>query len=238
MIFFFNFLVSIQHCESIAKLRRKLQNISKRKILFLDETALRLNEAATTTLVYPGETEYVIVDENTAYSKRFDMIACCSGAQVFSPIIFSPKERKQAGVKGINTKMLIQYIENILAQAVGAIDEYPMYLVLDKSSIHNEQEILDAFHYNGCQSLVQVTKMSTQAAKRMSPLDNTLFAEWKQRCRNHDRITMRNIEQIMNDEWNNITPEHLYSYYHHCGLTSRVDPYTDCPLPSTHIHNT
>lgn len=79
--------------------------------------------------------------------------------------------------------------------------------------------MLDTFIYNNCQSIVEIIKMPTQAAKRMSPLDNTLFAEWKMRCRNHEKITMKNIVQIMNDEWNNITPEHLYSYYHHCGLT-------------------
>lgn len=130
-IFFFVFIVSIEHCESIAKLRHKLQHISKRKILFLDKTSLRLNEASTSTLVAPGETQYVIVEDNTNYSKRFDMIACCSGSQTFPPIIYTPKERTDAGVKGINKKMLHQYIEDILAQAIASTDEYPMHMVLD-----------------------------------------------------------------------------------------------------------
>jgi hypothetical protein len=235
--FFVFFLVLKSSCTSIAKLRRKLQNISKRKVLFLDETALRLNEAPTSTLVAPGETEYVVVDDNTSYSKRFDMIACCSGAQVFPPVIYTPKERSDAGVRGINTKMLIIYIQTVLAQACGALDLYPLYLVLDRSRIHNEKEIIDAFHDNGCQELIQVLKMPTQAAKRMSPLDNSLFAEWKNRCRNREKITMKNIEQIMNDEWNNITSEHLYSYYRKCRLTRSADVYSDCPLPSVHKHN-
>ena len=70
-------------CENIAKIRRRLKNISKRKIIFLDETHLKLNEAVSSTLLAPGETPYVIVSDNTSYSKRYDMIACCSGIQLF-----------------------------------------------------------------------------------------------------------------------------------------------------------
>ncbi len=232
------FLVSKKSCNDIAKLRRKLVKISKRKILFLDETALRLSEAATTTLVHPGESEYVVVDDNTSYSKRFDMIACCSGTQVFPPIIYTPKERTDEGVKGINKKMLIKYIQDILGQAIGATDEYPVHVVLDKSTIHNEQELLEAFHLNGAQNVVQILKMPTQAAKRMSPLDNSIFHEWKQKCRNREKITMKNIQQIMNDEWNNIASEHIFLHYRHCGLIRSIDPYFDCPIASQHKHTT
>ncbi len=205
-------------------------------MLFLDETALRLNEAPTSTLVAPNQTQYVVVEDNTAYSKRWDMIACCSGTQVFPPIIYTPKDRADAGVKGINKKMLIKYIQDILAQAIGSTDEYPVTLVLDKATIHNEKEILDTFHLNGAQNVQQIVKMPTQAAKRMSPLDNAMFHEWKERCRNRQTITMSNIQQIMSDEWNRFTKEETYSHYQHCGLTSSTQPLFDCPLPSTHAH--
>ncbi len=234
--FFLFFLVSMKLCDDIAKLRRKLQRISKRKILFLDETHLRLNEAPRTTLMVPGETEYVIVEDNTTYSKRFDMIACCSGTQVFPPIIFAPDERKLIGTKGINKKMLHKYVQDILTQAVGVTDEYPVYLVFDKASIHNEQELLDTFHLNGAQNVTQVLKMPTQAAKRISPLDNSMFHQWKERCRNREKITMKNIKQIMADEWNKFTKEQIYSYYQHCGLVGYNDPYADCPASTVHTH--
>ena len=78
--------------------------------------------------------------------------------------------------------MLITSIQTLLAQAVGALDRYPMYLVLDTASCHNEQKILEAFHVhdNGCQELIEVWKMPTEAAKRMSPVDNALFHDWKE----------------------------------------------------------
>jgi hypothetical protein len=68
--------------------------------------------------------------------------------ELFPSTIFSPDERAALGVRGITQKMFIKYIQDILAQACGALDRYPLYLVLDKASIHNEQKILEAFHDN------------------------------------------------------------------------------------------
>jgi hypothetical protein len=212
-------------CDDIADMRSKIQRLNKANVLFLDETHLKLNAAPTHTLVAPGEKEYVVVEDTSTYAKRFDMIACISSKEVLPPIIYTPKERKTLDVKGINTEMLINFIHNTLAQAAGALDRYPLYLIMDKSTCHNKSQILEAFHDNGCQDLVDVLFMSTQAAKRMSPLDNSLFHEWKERVRNRHPITEKNIEQLMSDEWNNIPPQHLLHHYKHCGLTGRGDVY-------------
>lgn len=225
-------------CDDIADLRRKIQRMNKANVLFLDETHLKLNTAPTHTLVAPGEKEYVVVEDTSSYAKRYDMIACITSKEVLPPIIYTPDERKAMNVKGINTKMLVTYIQQILAQAVGALDRYPLYLVLDNATCHNKSQILEAFHDNGCQDLVDVLFMPTQAAKRMSPLDNNLFHEWKERVRKQHPITSKNIEQVMSDEWNNIPPQHLLHYYKHCGLTGRGDVYFDCPQPSVHQHKT
>jgi hypothetical protein len=40
--------------------------------------------------------------------------------------LFPNRERGDINVKGINTKMLIKYIQDILAQACGALDRYPL----------------------------------------------------------------------------------------------------------------
>src|SRR3954451_18392207 len=123
-------------CDSFAKLRRKLQKLSKYNLLFLDETALRLNTAPTSTIVAPGETNYVIVEDTTAYALRYDMIACCTADRVFPPRIFNVTDRMLAKSKGINREMLLHYIHDLLAQACGALDRYPLILVLDRARIH------------------------------------------------------------------------------------------------------
>ncbi len=55
------------------------------------------------------------------------MIACCTGQSVLPPIIFTPKDRVSQGVKGITKQMLERAVDDILAQAVGGLDEYPIY---------------------------------------------------------------------------------------------------------------
>src|SRR3954451_9363480 len=114
--------VSAGLCDQIADMRRKLQRIDKRRLLFLDETALRLSAAQTHTIVLPGEQAYVIATETSAYAKRYDMIACCTGDRVLLPKIFTPQERAGAEVRGINRSMLLQFIDDVLAQAVEGLD--------------------------------------------------------------------------------------------------------------------
>ena len=195
--------VSASLCEQIAKMRRKLQRMSKERLLFLDETAVRLSEAPTSTLVLPGEQPYVLAEDTTSYAKRFDMIACINGKQTFAPTIYSPKERSAAGVKGINTEMLLDYIYSTLGQETAALDNPPLTLVLDKACIHSEEAILQAFRERGGH-VCELMKMPTQAAKRLSPLDNSLFHDWKEAIRRRCPLTLSSIEQVMADEWNNI----------------------------------
>jgi hypothetical protein len=42
-------------CEEIAGMRRKIQRVSKKRIIFMDEVAVKLNEGENYTIVLPGE---------------------------------------------------------------------------------------------------------------------------------------------------------------------------------------
>lgn len=227
--------VSPSLCEDIASVRRKLQRISKERVLFLDETAARLSEAPTSTIVLPGEQQYVLATDTTSYAKRFDMIACCNGKQVFAPCIYTPKERSDAGVKGINTEMLVDYILSTLGQETWALDKPPLTLVVDRARIHNEERVMEAFRERGGH-VTQLLKMPPMAAKRLSPLDNSLFHDWKEAVRQHGPLTLRNMEQVMADEWNRLPPAKISAHYKHCGLTGYTDVYADCPQPAQHQH--
>lgn len=222
-------------CDSIEQLRAKLNRYPLSQLLFLDEVAVRINETATYTIVLPHEEPIVVASDTTSYAKRFDMIACCSGTKVFAPVIYSPQERSDAGVKGINTDALLRYIHSTLAQEIAALDRYPVFLVLDRARIHNPQRILEAFHeLDG--SVKEVVLMPPQAAERMSPLDNALFHDWKEGIRKHTPITVTNCQQIMSDEWNKLSPDLLTVHYRRCGLTRFHQRYSDCPAPAVHQH--
>lgn len=216
-------------------MRRKLQRLNKSRLLFLDETAVRLSEAPTSTLVAPGEQPYVVVADTTSYAKRFDMIACINGDRAFAPVIYTPKERSSAGVKGINTEMLVDFILSTLGQETAALDNPPLTLVVDRARIHDERRIMEAFRERGGH-VMQLLKMPPQAAKRLSPLDNSLFHDWKEAIRKRCPLTLRNIEQVMADEWNKISSRKIAAHYKHCGLFLTAAPYFDCPDPASHRH--
>lgn len=215
-------------------MRRKLQKIGRNHVLFLDETALRLSEAATHTIVLPGEQPFVLATETTSYAARYDMIACCVGDRVLVPKIFTPAERKGADVRGINRAMLLQFVDDVLAQAVEGLDRYPLTLVLDQAAIHKNLDALrQAFADRGSEAIKDILLMPANAAKRMSPLDNALFHDWKEVCRKHTPATKNNIVQIMSDAWNKMKPG---PHYKSAGLMRGQDPYFDCPAPDAHRH--
>ena len=160
------------------------------------------------------------------------MIACCTSKEVLPPMIYEPKERG----KGIDTHMILEYIRNLLAQSAGALNRYPLFLLLDKSTVHNEQKMIQEFHDWGCQELVEIIKMPSAAAKRLSPLDNSLFNLFSHNVLKRGPLTKENIKQIMNDVWNEITSNELIAQYRKCGLLRNQDPYFDCPDPASHRH--
>lgn len=227
------FSVSADMCEQIATVRRKFQRIGTRRILVLDETHRRIGDVTDRTIVLPGEPSTIETSVTSHYAPRYDMIACCTSKEVMPPMIYSPKERG----RGIDTDMLLQYIRNLLAQSAGALDRYPLFLLLDKATIHNEAKIIETFHDWGCQELVEIIKMPTAAAKRLSPLDNSLFNVWRQRVLRGPPLTRFNIKQRMSDAWNSITERDLLPQYRHCGLMRHQDVYFDCPNPAVHRHS-
>lgn len=220
-------------CEQIAKIRRKLQRIGTQHILFLDETHKREGDINNYTLVLPGQPPYIESSCTSSYAARYDMIACCSGKTVLPPIIYSPKERGG----GVTQEMLLDYIRNLLAQAAGALDTFPVLLVLDRSPIHNEDKMMQVFHEWGCQEMKEIIKMPPAAAKRLSPLDNSLFNLWRSRVLASGPLTKQNIKTRMSDAWNAITEKDIKAQYRHCGLMRHQDVYFDCPDPSSHQHD-
>ena len=227
-------VVSAELCEQVANIRRKIRRIGTRKAIFLDETALRISEAPTHTIVLPGESAFVEATETSSYAARYDMIAACTSDRVLLPKNFSPKERKGADVKGINGPMLHQFIDDSLAQAVEGLDRYPLLLFLDRAPIHlNTDSLLQTFRDRSSESIKEIQLLPPNAAKRVSPLDNALFHDWKQECRKHSPLTADNIEQVMNDAWEKMQPQ---PHYKHCRLTRSKDLYFDCPAPALHRH--
>ena len=170
----------------------------------------------------------------TSYAPRYDMIAVTAHDRVLLPTIFSPKDREAESAKGINGKMLLKFIDDVLAQAVEGLNRYPITLVLDRATIHkNTAAIFQAFHDRSCYAIKDIIILPPLTAKRLSPLDNSIFSVWKRECHERGPLTKQTIKRVMNDAWSHINP---FPFYQHCGLTGHRDVYFDCPDPLNHKH--
>jgi len=223
-------------CENIADVRRWAKRIDKRNLIYMDETHLRVSDAPSTTLVAPNEREYIIVNDNTSYAARYDMICFISGTRVFPVIIYTPEDRTRMKVSGITSEMLNNYIVNHLGPSLGAYDRYPLYILCDRAPIHNIEKMKESFIEGYCHEVREIRLMPAKSAKRLSPLDNGLFHDWKERCRKHAPLTKNNIVSIMSLEWERTTSRQLNTHYKHCGLTYSRDVYADCPKPDLQEH--
>jgi hypothetical protein len=214
-----------------------MHHISKNKILVLDETHIRENEAPTRTLVVPGQQPFVLATNTTRYALRFDMIACISFNKPFTPFILSPEERKKQGVRGIGIAHIEQYIRETLGKEIKALRQKGLVLLLDKASCHGEARLRQAFEAAGVQ-IARFIYIPTQGAKRLSALDNALFHDFKVRVQAQGPVTVENGRTNMLSAWSSIEPSLIRSHYRHAGLMVSCDPYADCPKPSEHGHST
>ena len=231
----FQYAVSADMCEKIADCRRKLQRIAKHNLFVLDETQVRLSAAPRATLTLPGNQPYVLATDTQKYALRYDMIACIGFNRNFSPMIVTPEMRREARSDGVTSQMLIEFIEESIGPEIAQVSVGESYMLCDKSAIHTEERMKAAFQSSGVQ-MVDVIKIPTASAKRMSPLDNTLFRAFKAKVSHRCPLTRENIEQTMIDCWNELDPSTFHQYYHHCKLMRNQDVYEDCPDPALHQH--
>lgn len=63
----------------------------------------------------PGESEYLVVDDDTTYAARYDMIGFCTGREMLPAIVYNPADRASRNVDGIRGWMANDYIEDISA---------------------------------------------------------------------------------------------------------------------------
>lgn len=227
--------VSADRCEEIAELRRLVQQLSKKGVLILDETGIKLREVPRTTLVLPGNTQYVVASSTDKYALRYDMIACVHFNGAFTPMIISPQMRQEAGASGVTLEMFLTYINTTLANEVGELTTRDRSMIYDKSPVHSDKKVLAAFESNNV-PLKRLFRIPTAAAKRVSPLDNTLFHAWKDAVRACAPLALDNVEQAMIDSWRALSVTSIQHCYHHCGFMRGQDPYSDCPNPAEHQH--
>ncbi|CAF1450299.1 unnamed protein product [Rotaria sordida] len=164
----------IEYWNNIAKFRRFLQRIGNNRLVFIDEMAIYSIMIPRRTLVAPEHEPVIIVEKPSAYAERYDFIGAINGSQAIACMILSPTDRKNRHIEGITKEILNEWIVNTLAPAINRLSVNNVYLIYDKSRVHNKADMIQALKTGKCKSIIDVCYMPTASAKHISPLDNPI----------------------------------------------------------------
>ncbi len=98
-------------------------------------------------------------------------------------------------------------------------------ICMDKGLAFKEEEVKEAIHDGGGTNLCDVWFFPTNTAKFVSPLDNNLWHELKDRVRAQKPATEDSTARTLQRQFMATQPTAIENYYRHCSLTRRSDPY-------------
>ncbi|CAF4509807.1 unnamed protein product, partial [Didymodactylos carnosus] len=174
----------------IANFRRFLQRIGNDRLIFFDETAVYCTMYPRRTLVTPGQQALIIVDKPSAYASCYDLIGAINGSQPVACMVLTPDDRKEKDIKGVRKYIVNEWILKKLAPAINRLIDN-VHLICDKSRVHNELDMMQAFKDANCPSVIGIHYIPTASTKYISPLDNTIWHSLKETLRGLYPITAK-----------------------------------------------
>jgi hypothetical protein len=189
----------------------------------MDQSAMRFGEGELKSIVPPGSSALVNSPVHTLYLPRVDIVGAISCDTPLAIRIMTPEQRKMLGVKGWRKEHVLGYLKRQLAPSVNQLEGDVFAIVVDKALRISPKDVVDAMHAGGCRRAKFAWLMPTAAAKYISPLDNNLWHEWKERVRKRKPKSVPGLAYIMRQEWWQQSTENICSYYRHCGLMQHAD---------------
>jgi hypothetical protein len=211
--------VSDVYVENVKEFRRRAHGIGLSRLVFVDQTNLNESMRPLYGLAPRGKPSLVSTRSAPRYSPRVDVTGACYGHGVLSLKAMTPEERSRFGVKGWTKSLILSWMRNELARDIDMLDLQNMVVVLDKGLSITATEVLNSIHEGGCSNVTEVWIMETGIAKHVSPLDNTLWHDWKERIRKREPISELSLIRICKQEWLRTSVPHLEGYYRKCALT-------------------
>ncbi|CAF5161122.1 unnamed protein product, partial [Rotaria sp. Silwood1] len=196
-MYHFYVLADDDYWTAISEFRKLLREINKDPLIFIDEVAIYSTMIPRRTLVAPGQQPLLLVQELSAYAKRFDFIAAINGSQPIACRTFTPEQRVSLRVKCFRQKVINQWITDVLAPVINQLGIKNLYLICDKSSSHNRVSMMQALRAGKCYRVKKNLHMPTGSAKYLSPLDNPLWHSFKETIRNKHPLILLDIPAVL-----------------------------------------
>lgn len=204
-------------------MRRKLQRIAKKRLVFLDQTGIELGASPRYGLSVAGQEAKVAIESKNLYPKRVDIMGAISYDKTLSLEISLPSKRSNEKRKGYRKRDILKFISSQLAKALPKLKIKDMILLIDKGCRVSREEAMQAFQNGNCHCVKDVMILPTQSGKHISPLDNCLWHELKDDVRTQVPTTEEDMVRAIRYSWKKISSDHLHRYYKHCALTRGQD---------------
>ena len=149
------------------------------------------------------------------------MMGALNGKELIAIETKTPEQRRAAGVRGWNKPSVLSFIRKRVAKFVRDNEISGAVVVIDKALRISVAEVKAAMIQGRAEGVGQPVIMPPATAKFISPLDNTLWHQLKDKIRAHSSRTANGWAQVIRNEWQAITPEQIHNYYKHCALTAR-----------------
>jgi len=149
--------------------------------MVMDETGLWNDTVVAKSYAPNGHTAYIASEDRPG---RDTLVACFRGDGIPLPPFYiqhRPKRKNQDPIKGMNEKLMLQWISEILKP-----NSWPgMTLFLDRLSSHCTKSVMAAFK----ELEINVVLLPAKTAPDLSPCDNFYFHYYKLRFNRLDRST-------------------------------------------------
>lgn len=210
--------------DAVAQTRKRLQRSAMGRLVFIDQSRINLNPGPNMGLAPLGAPAVIKAPKPAHWEPRIDFMGACSGSQLLALETKSATERKEEKVKGWRKNHVLAFVRDQLAPAITAAHLSGVTVVLDRALRIRPDDVTAALVAGGVHDAKEALVLPAGTAKYISPLDNTLWHEMKQRIRARAITTEDEAVAAIREEWEAVSVSHLRNYYHHCALTARTDP--------------
>lgn len=214
-----------QYWNSIAQFRKKVQRLPLSKVIFIDQTQDKIGAAPRRGLAPAGEEAKVVSEQATHFPARVDFMGALCANKTLSHEILTPEKRGEEKVKGWRKSMILDFLRDKVADDANALGDDGVTVVLDKALRVKPEEALQALHDRGGDNVKQVLIIPRASGKHLSPLDNCLWAKFKQKIARKSPQTVEDMVAAMEAAWASFTKRTIWAMYRHCALTRKSDPY-------------
>lgn len=212
--------------NSVVSIRKKCQNVSKNRLVFLDGSGIRSEPRPRTGLALAGEPATTTAEKPEQYEPRIDImgaisydgpLACETKTSKQRRATWNPK-KKRKGVKGYTKPMVKKFLRYQLSPKIQDMAAEEVIVCMDKGLAFKEEEAKEQFRLGGTLKVKSVWILPRDTAKYVNPLDNTLWHTLKERVRARKSRTEAGTARIVKQVFMAFTRSEIQQYFKKCKL--------------------